>query len=259
MSADDAALLARLPGLAFAFALLLARVGAACMLLPGLGEAALPAMIRAGFALALTAVLLPVLAPALPAPPADVWHGLRMVAAELAVGLLLGWLARMAMTALSVAGEFIALFGGQASVLQPDEVLGPQGAAIGRLLGLAGPVLLLGSGLHALPLQALAGSYDVLPAGVLLPAADTASQAVAAVAACFALGLRLAAPFLLAGIVWHAALAGLGRLAPQLPVFFLAAPAHLLGGLLLLGLLAGGLLTVWGREMAAALASLPGG
>jgi flagellar biosynthetic protein FliR len=258
VSADDAALLASLPNLAFAFVLLLARVGAACMLLPGIGEAALPAMIRAGFAVALTAVLLPVLAPALPALPAGVWHGLRMLVAELAVGLLFGWLARLAMLVLPMAGELIALFGGQASVLQPDAVLGPQGAALGRLFGLAGPVLLLGSGLYALPLQALAGSYDVLPAGALLPAADTAAQAVSAAAACFALTLRLAAPFLLAGIVWHAALAALGRLAPQLPVFFLAAPAQLLGGLLLLALLAGALLAAWGQDIAAALVSLPG-
>ncbi len=258
MTAADAALLAHLPQFAFAFVLVLGRVGAACMLIPGVGEAELPMIVRAGFALALTALLLPVLAHDLPPPPADVWRGLAMLIAELAAGLLLGWLARLLLLALPLAGQMIALLTGQASVLQPDEMLGAQGAAMGRLLGLAGPVLLLSSGLYALPLQALAGSYRVLPAGALLPAGDTAASAIAAVAACFALALRLAAPFPLAGIVWQVALAALVRLAPQVPVFFLAAPAQLLGGLALLAALAGAVLGVWGQSVASGLAALPG-
>ena len=48
MTGDDAALLAALPAWAFAFVLVMARVGAAMTLLPGLGEAEPPAMVRAG-------------------------------------------------------------------------------------------------------------------------------------------------------------------------------------------------------------------
>ena len=258
MTDADAQLLARLPQFANGFVLVLARVGAACMLLPGIGEAELPAMIRAGFALALTALLLPVLGPALPPAPADVAHGLALLVGELAAGLLLGWLARLAIAALPVGGQIIALLAGQASILQPDALLGPEGAAIGRLLGLAGIVLLLASGAYALPLQALVGSYRVLPAGTLLPAGDMAAAAVAAVSACFALALRLAAPFLLAGIVWNVTLAALGRLAPQVQAFYLAAPLQLLGGVLLFGALAGAVLRAWGVAAAAVFAGLPG-
>ncbi len=258
MSSDAAALVARLPEWSFAFVLVLARAGAACMLIPGLGETQLPMTIRAGFALALTVLLLPVLLPALPPAPPDVWRGLAMLAAELATGLFLGWLTRLLMLALPLAGEVIALVSGQASVLQPEGVLGPQGSVTSQVLGLAAPVVLLATGLFALPLQALAGSYQVLPAGVLLPAGDAAESSMTAVAACFALSLRLAAPFLLAGIVWNVALAALGRLAPQLHVFFLAAPAQLLGGLALLGILGAALLAAWQERAAAGFALLPG-
>ena len=82
MTAADAVLLAGLPGWAFAFVLLLCRAGAACMLIPGVGEAEVPAMVRAGFAVALTALLLPGLAPHMPPPPDDVGRLLFMVAAE---------------------------------------------------------------------------------------------------------------------------------------------------------------------------------
>lgn len=247
-----------LPRYAFGFALVLARGGAACMLLPGIGETEVPAMLRAGFALALTLTLLPVLAPDLPAPPADIWRGLAVILAELATGLFLGWLARLLMLALPLGGQIAALLAGQASVLQPDSVLGPQGAAMARLFGLAAPVLLLASGLYALPLQALAGSYRVFPAGVLLPAGDAAQVGLAAVTTCFAVALRLAAPFLLAGIVWNVALATLARLAPQVQVLFLAAPAQLFGGLVLLGALGAAILAAWLRHAADGLAMLPG-
>ena len=58
--------LAHLPVLAFAFVLVLSRVGFAVALLPGLGEAEPPPMLRAGLALAVTALLLPGVAPLVP-------------------------------------------------------------------------------------------------------------------------------------------------------------------------------------------------
>ncbi len=258
MTAADAALVANLPGWAFKFALVLSRCGAACMLMPGCAEAEVPMMVRAGFAAMLTLLLLPVLAAGLPDAPANVWLQFGNVAAELAAGLLLGWVARLLMLSLPLAGQFIAVLAGHASVLQPDSVLGPQGAAVGKLFALAAPVLILASGLYVLPLTALARSYQVIPAGVLLPAADTARTIVAAVAEVFALALRLAAPFVVAGIVWHAALAAIARLVPQVQVFFIAAPAQLLGGLVLLGLLGGGLIQVWRDYLQASLPYLPG-
>jgi flagellar biosynthetic protein FliR len=137
-------------------------------------------------------------------------------------------------------------------------VLGAQGAAIGRLLSLATPVLVFATGLYALPLAAIAASYRVIPAGTLLPAGDTTQTILDAVSACFALALRLAGPFVLASVVWHFALALLGRLVPNLQVFFMAAPAQLLGGLLLLAVLASALLSAWREQASASFRLLPG-
>ena len=250
--------LASLPALAFAFALVVARVGSTVMLLPVLGEAEVPAVVRAGFTLALALLLLPPLLPLLPAAPSQPWRVAGAVAAEVLTGLWLGWLTRLVMLALTLAGEFAALATGLSSVLQLDPALGVQTAALGRLFSVAGPVLILATGLHALPLAALVGSYQVIPAGSLLPAGDTALNIVAAVGACFALALRLAAPLLVAGLVWQVALGLLSRLVPQLPINAAAPPAQLLGGLLLLGLLATLVLAAWREQAAALFAQLPG-
>ena len=103
-----------------------------------------------------------------------------MVAAEVITGLWIGWLARLLVLALPVAGQFIAYMLGVANVLQPDPELGGQATPIARLFAVAAPLAILVTGLYALPLAALAGSYRLIPPGTLLPAADTAETAVRA-------------------------------------------------------------------------------
>lgn len=254
----DATLLANLPDQAFAFALLLARIGCACMMLPGIGEAELPAMLRAGFAVAISALLLPAISPLVPAIPANGVAAGFMVVAEVVTGLWFGWLTRLLILALPIAGQVIGSLAGWSNVLQPDAVMGGQASAISRALALAAPVALLASGLHALPLAALAGSYRLIPPGALLPAADSLQQVVAAMGVAFALVLRLAAPFVLGGMIWQAALALLSRLVPQLQVYFVAMPGQILGGVLLLAVLGSAMLTLWLQGARAGFLSLPG-
>ena len=258
MTGDVSQLLTQLPAWAFGFMLLLARTGCACMLLPGIGELELPATIRAGFAIALTVVLLPVLAPLIPPAPADVGRTIAMLVAEIVTGLWFGWLTRLLLLSLPIAGQIIASVLGQTNVLQPDPMLGPQTAVLSILLARAATVAVLATGMHALPFIALAGSYDLIPPGALLPAADTAGQVVGALGDAFALALRLAAPFVLAHLVWQTGLGVLSRLVPQLHVYFAAMPGQILLGFLLFGLLAATLIGVWEDDVRTHFASLPG-
>ncbi len=253
----EAELLAQLSGWAFAFVLTLARVGCACMLLPGVGEAEIPMTVRAGAAVAFTALLTPVVAAELPAAPPDVLRSFAMVAAEIVTGLWLGWLARLVLLALSMAGQIAAALLGLSNVLQPD-ALGAQTSALSRLLGLAAPTLVLASGLYVLPMRALAGSFALIAPGALLPAADTLQTAVAAVAASFALAVQLASPFVLAAIAWHVASGLVSRLVPQLQVYFAAMPGQIVGGLALLVVLVTAIVSAWSDQAATALAALPG-
>lgn len=253
---NDTALLEGLPGLAFAFVLVLSRTGAVVMLMPGLGEAEPPPVVRAGFALAFSLLLLPGIAPLVPPPPPG-WGGAGMVVAELLAGGVLGWLARLPAMALSMTGAIVSYMTGMTSVVQPDPALGGQSAALSRALSMAVPVLVLSSGLYALPLSALAGSYQLVPPGAVMDAAaaDVVQQAVSA---SFGLSIRLAAPFLLAGVLFQAGLGLMARLAPQLQAYAAAMPGQILGGLALLGLLAAPLLSAWSEAMRDAWSVLPG-
>jgi flagellar biosynthetic protein FliR len=238
--------------------MVMARVGGAMALLPGLGEPQPPAMVRVGLAFGVTALLLPGLASSIPQVPEASIQAAAMVAAELVTGLWLGWLARLLVLALPIAGQFIGYMMGISNVLQPDPILGGQSTPISNLLGIAAPLTVLVSGLYALPLMALAGSYGLIPAGSMLPAADSAETAVRAVGVAFGIAVRLASPFILVGIVWHVATGLLTRLVPRLQVYFIVMPAQLLGGMLLLAVLITALLSAWEESARSAFTNLPG-
>ena len=243
---------------AFHFLLLFCRLGAASLMLPGLGEQDIPASIRLALGLTLPLLLLPVLGPALPALPPAVPALVRLVALEVLAGIWLGLTARLVALALVQAGQAAALFIGLASPLQTDPSLGAQTTAPARLFGLLAAVLVLSSGLYAVPLRALVESYALLPPGEALPLGGSAEALARAVAGSFALALRLAAPLLLAAVLSNLALALLARVAPQVPAYTIAAPGQILLGLVLLALVLPALLQVWQDAAGEALGALPG-
>ncbi|MBX9701750.1 MAG: flagellar biosynthetic protein FliR [Acetobacteraceae bacterium] len=228
------------------------------MLLPGLGEVEVPATIRLCLVLALVALLLPILGEHLPPLPEAPGELLRLVALETAIGLWIGLLARLVAFALAQAGQVTGLMIGLASPLQGDMMSGPQGVALARLLGLLAAVVVLGSGLYAVPLRALAESYAALPPGAPLAAGPVAETVALAAGESLGLALRLAGPFVLLAVLGNLALALLSRVAPQVQVFIIAAPAQILVGILLLALLLPALLETWREAAAIGFAALPG-
>ena len=76
----------------------------------------------------------------------------------------------------------------------------------------------------------MARSYEILPMGLPVPAADVAAWGTARVAQAFALGFSLAAPFVIAAFAYNLALGAINRAMPQLMVAFIGAPAITAGG-----------------------------
>lgn len=235
------------------------RVGAVVALLPGFGEQMVPARVRLGAALAFSAIVWPLVSPGL--SPDDAPGGLGPVGNSAAAPFTLGWLLMAEAAAGLTLGlairltvmslQFAASIAAQAtSVLQifgsgvtPDPM-----PAIGNLLTIAGIALAMSMGLHIKATLAIAGSYDVLPFGVFPVAGDFASWGVARASAAFALALSLAAPFLIAGLVYNIAIGAINRAMPQLMVAFVGAPA-ITGGAIFLLFLAGPVMLLHWAEM----------
>jgi flagellar biosynthetic protein FliR len=258
MSEADFALLQTLPAIAFQSVVVFARLGAAVMLLPGLGEEEVPAPLRLGLGLGLVVLLFPAVAPGLPPVPEDPAGALRLLATEILIGLWIGGLARLALLAFAMAGQAISALIGLGGLLVVDPGLGLQATALGRALGLLAVVLVMATGLHGVALRALVESYAVLPAGSPFPAGAAAGALAQAGADALALALRLAAPFVIGAVVLNVALGLLARLAPQVQTFFVAVPGQILAGLALLALLAPPMIATFAEALRVSFLALPG-
>ena len=212
------------PAEIFVLFMVFVRVGAAMMLVPGFGEASVPRSIRLAFAVALTAVIGPVVAAEIPALPAAPVSLLMLIAGEVAVGLLIGAAARLTTSALQVAGTVIAFQSalGYAQTVDPSQ--GTQGALVSAFFGLLGLILIFVSNLHHLIIRAIHDSYSLIPPGALPPVAGFAEIAVDVVAGSFLVGMQIAAPFIIYGLVFYTGLGLLARLMPQFQFFFIAMP-----------------------------------
>jgi flagellar biosynthetic protein FliR len=239
-----------LPGLSGAvlvYLLVFARTGAMVMLLPAIGETSVPGRVRLILALAISLALAPTVGVSYPqqAPASVLALGL-LIAQEITAGILIGTMARIIMSALSVAGTLIANQTGLAlaETLDPTSH-GQQSVVVSNFLSLLGVVLIFATNLHHLAIGAIAGSYHLIPPGTSLPTGDMAQLTIQLVSGSFALGFQLAAPFLVFGFAVNAAFGVLARMMPQLQVFFVAMPVNILVGFLLLALLLGSMMTLF--------------
>lgn len=227
------------------------RIGAVMALLPAFGETAVPLRVRLALALAFTMVVTPAVAPL--QLPARGGEQVAALAAEVAVGLCLGLLLRLLVLALQTAAAIAAQASSLAQIFGGSAGAEPQ-PAIGHLLTLAGLALAVSAGLHLRVAEALIGSYALFPAGAFPAPGPVAAWGTARTGAAFALAFTLAAPFLVASLVYNVALGVINRAMPQLMVAFVGAPALTLGGLALLLAAAPALLGVWRAALLGALA-----
>lgn len=251
--------LADLSGTLLVYLLVFSRTGAMIMVLPAVGDRTVPAQVRLVLALAVSLALTPAVAQAYPQVAlANATALVLMLAKEITAGILVGTMARIIMSALAVAGELIAMQTGLAYAQAIDPTMGSQSAVIGNFVTLVGTVLVFATNLHHLAIAAIHGSYALIPPGAALPTSDMAELSIRLVGGSFALGLQLAAPFLVFGFAVSAAIGLLARLMPQMQVFFVAMPINILAGFFLLLLLIGSMMTVFLNYYASEMAHFMG-
>jgi flagellar biosynthetic protein FliR len=232
-----------LPQTAFVFMLVFARLGSMVMLMPALGEVAVPAQIRVILALVLSAIMMPLVAGSYSAIPPTI-PGLAMaVMSEVMIGIFIGMSAKLVMSALHVAGNIIALQTGLAFAQNVDPTQGTQGALISSFLSMLAVTLIFTTGLHHLLIAAMRDSYVLFHPGDVFPVGDFLALAVKMVSGAFVLGVQLASPFLVFGLVFYIGIGLLSKLMPQIQIFFIAMPANIGLGLALLFLILGAMMT----------------
>jgi flagellar biosynthetic protein FliR len=246
-------------GQIFALLLIFCRIGAALMLLPGFGDTNTPARVRLFLAIGFSLMLAPALRgrlPPLPGNPADL---AVLIGVETVIGVFLGTVARILLNALEIGGMIIAQQIGLASVLVFNPQMATQTSLPGSLMSLAALVLIFSTDLSGMMLRALVDSYNSFPVAPHLPTGDMSDVVARAVAHSFLIGVEIAAPFFIAGLLLFTALGLLARLLPQIQIFFVSMPLQVGLGLAIFASVLPAILHFWGERFSTGLTTLFGG
>lgn len=207
------------------------RIGAVAFLIPGIGERNISMRVRLGGALALTALLSPMIAPLIPHSPTTVPELFNMLLAEAVAGLIIGFSFRLLVFVLQVAGMVAAQHLSVAQMFGAGVAPEPE-PTIATLLAMGGITLAMMAGLHVQVVAALVTLYDVLPFGQFPDPSSVGEWATARMSETFALGVSMAAPFVAVGFAYNIALGALNRAMPQLLVAVVGVPFLLWVGLI---------------------------
>lgn len=238
----------------------LLRVGAALQVLPVIGGGSMPVRARLILALALSAAI----STLLPDPPAAALDAATMlnVLRELAVGVAIGLMLRLAFEAGQLAGELVSQGMGLSFATLADPLSGASSNVMAQWFFLVFGLLFFAIDAHLALVQLLADSYLALPIGTPLADLDAFLAAVPAFfGTALQVGLLLALPVMMALLATNLAFGVLSRAAAALNPIAIGLPVALLVGLLLMTLLArelqGPIVRLFGDAFLAARALIP--
>jgi flagellar biosynthesis protein FliR len=231
-----------LPAIGATFILMFARIGTMVMLMPGLGELTVPARVRLMIALVLTIVMFPLHRAAFTLDLKSFGPVMMLLGQELFIGAVLGLAARLTISALQVAGSVVAQQLGLGFVTTVDPTMGQQGVIVGNFLTILGITLVFATDLHHFTIAALHNSYTLFHPGEVPLVGDVAALITRSVGAAFRVGIQIAGPFLVFGLLFNLGLGVLSRLMPQMQVYFIGIPLSILVGLIALFLVVGAMM-----------------
>ncbi len=204
--------------------LLFIRVLALFSAAPIFGHRSFPMLAKIGLALLMALLLLGVGPIRLAPLPPDAGHFLLLVARELFVGLLMGFVAALAFVALQMAGALVGSVMGLnlASLFNP--VTGTPSSVTDQFYVLLVTLVFLSlNGLHWLILG-LERSLTLAPPGVFSPDLQVTEKLIPLTAWLFVAALEIALPVMGTLILTEVAMGLVNRAVPQINVFMIGLP-----------------------------------
>ena len=211
----------------FAFLLVFARLGTAFALMPGFGSQQVPVTARVVFALLVSFLVTPILLPLIPAEPAATSVLVLLLMSEVLIGAFLGTIPRIFLGALQTAGTILALVSSMANSFIQDPISEQQSAVLSTFISTVAITIVFVTDTHHLMLMAVVDSYNVFVPSEGIPVGDMSDYIAHKVADSFRIGVQIASPLVVSGVAYYLGLGIMGRLMPQLPVFFFGMPIQI--------------------------------
>lgn len=209
---------------------LMTRIGAALLAAPFFSAAAVPVQLRVAITGAI-AVLVSAWVPVAVPPALLSLAGLLAIAAEVLVGLSLGFVLQLSFAAPILAAEQIGGAMGMSIASSADPIHGNHAPILGQYFNVMLTLVFLGLGAHLIWLRLVVESFSVFPPGNAWLGADQLERIAGFASDMFVAAIAIALPVTLVLVLVQVASGVLSRSAPALNLFALGLPAGILAGL----------------------------
>jgi flagellar biosynthesis protein FliR len=206
-----------------------ARIGACLMVAPIFGARFVQAKTRIVLAVALTALVVPLLPASNIAPFSG--EGFVVVAQQLLIGVALGFALQVVFDSLGLAGQLLANSMGLSFAFNVDPLRGSSTAALGQLYIILATLVFLSLGGHLALIEVLVEGFKPMPIGATLPS-EALWSIVLWGGTLFSGAISIALPGVTALLIVNLAFGVVSRAAPSLNLFAVGFPISLIIGLL---------------------------
>jgi flagellar biosynthetic protein FliR len=236
------------------FALVLSRVAGIFSAIPVFGGRTIPLHVKVVIIMMITLVCFPALSITAPVIPTDAFTLALLVMREVMVGITLGFVTRIIFSAVEFSGQIIGMQMGFtiSSIIDPSQ--GTQTQIMSVMQTLLATLLFLSMNIHHLFIRTIVDSFRIVPLGAWQMNAEIISFLVKGTSEIFILGIRLAAPVMVALLLVSVTLGIMARAFPQMNIFMISMPLNIGIGFIVLGLT----LTIFFHVLTAAFGSVAG-
>ncbi|OGT99805.1 MAG: flagellar biosynthetic protein FliR [Geobacteraceae bacterium GWC2_48_7] len=217
------------------FALVLSRVAGIFSALPVFGGQGVPMQIKVVAIFMITLVCFPALALISPAMPDDVFALGLLLLREMAIGLLLGFVAQVIFAAVEFSGQIIGMQMGFTISQIIDPTRGTQTQVMSVVQTLLASLLFFSLNIHHMFLSTIVDSFKIIPLGAMRLNAEIINFIVKLTADVLIIGVRLAAPVMVSLLLTSVALGIMARAFPQMNIFMISMPLNIGIGFIILG------------------------
>lgn len=227
-----------LQGQAAAFLLVLTRISGIFLIAPFFGTINIPVQMRAATAIMMSLVIFPVVVRnAVVTAPETIFMFAGTVVQELFVGWLIGFVAFIALSTMNMAGKIMDMQVGFSMANVFDPTSGQQTSLIGIFLYNLAVIYLLVSNGHHMIIAAVVESFNRVPLDGLVWKESMADFVINLTSSIFLVGMKIAIPVTFTILMINVGMGILARTMPQMNIFVVGIPLHLVSGLFMLAML----------------------
>jgi flagellar biosynthetic protein FliR len=218
------------------FLVVTSRVAGFIAAIPVIVAAQTPVRIKVGLVFAISLVLFPIMADAVPKMSFAPLPFAMLIISELLLGLLLGLVSRLIFTAVEFGATVVGFQMGFAAANVFDPQSERQLALLSQFQNVFAILIFLAINGHHLFLQTAVMSYDFLPPGQLDLSGEAIPYLMQLTSHMFTIGVQFSAPVLAVLLLSGLILGSLARVFPQLNVFLLSFPINIGVGFIVIAL-----------------------